>query len=231
MLAVRVVGCARTEALPTRLDRETARRLLSADTLWQSLDVVTVYHVGETVPYVCDNVSASEEGDGGFVRRDSSHSSTRRQSCPIPSRTFACTSRLPGFRVFQAGAAAQVGHLCHSWSNREHSHVRSCSSARMLRSSIPSRAFSRPTGPSRQPSSSRSGRSQQSGASGSGWGILSPCLSPYGLGLTGTTTGGDFALTGDTSFRPGFRGQFLRRGISAERSRRMCSQPQPLCLA
>ena len=65
MLAVLIAACARTEALPSRLDRETARRVLSADTLWTSLDQVTEYPVGFVVPYACDNVAAAEEGDGG----------------------------------------------------------------------------------------------------------------------------------------------------------------------
>ena len=65
MLAVLMAACARTEVLPMRLDRETARLVLSADTLWQSLDHVTEYPIGVVVPYACDNVAVGEEGDGG----------------------------------------------------------------------------------------------------------------------------------------------------------------------
>ncbi len=64
-LAVTSVACSRSEVLPNRLDRETACRALSRDTLWQSLDHITEYPVGFVVPYACDNVAAAEEGDGG----------------------------------------------------------------------------------------------------------------------------------------------------------------------
>jgi hypothetical protein len=65
MLAVAIVACARAEAVPNRLDRETARRALSTDTLWYSLDEVAEYPVGVVVPYACDDVAIGEEGDGG----------------------------------------------------------------------------------------------------------------------------------------------------------------------